>query len=262
MNEDRQLNAVEYAIRQWGAVSEVSLPAGIVELFESGFYRRYQQLTDEVVIIMDQHTMSYPFVSENCYDVSGYSAEHIAAKGVQFVLDNLHPEDTFVFTQFPALVLQSISSLSPDDILKCRLSYTYRIRFKDGMYHQVLQHGMVLTIDPNKGIVHMLLILSDISQYKTDARCQYKIVFYPDHKTKKVLLDGSFDASGNLLQSLTARELEVIELTAQGMREADIAQQMGVSLQTIKTHKKNLFHKTGAKNATELVKYSMANFLI
>ncbi|WP_417353274.1 response regulator transcription factor [Flavobacterium alkalisoli] len=53
--------------------------------------------------------------------------------------------------------------------------------------------------------------------------------------------------------SLTARELEVLELMAKGMSNKEIADQLFVSLNTIKTHSGKLFEKMEVKRRTQAV---------
>lgn len=52
---------------------------------------------------------------------------------------------------------------------------------------------------------------------------------------------------------LTPRELVVLEYISQGMRSEQIAQTLGLSLRTIKMHRSNILHKTGANTITEAV---------
>jgi DNA-binding NarL/FixJ family response regulator len=56
---------------------------------------------------------------------------------------------------------------------------------------------------------------------------------------------------------LTKREIEVIELVAQGMSNKEIANQMFLSVHTVLTHRKNLMQKLGLKNTAGLVVYAV-----
>ena len=52
---------------------------------------------------------------------------------------------------------------------------------------------------------------------------------------------------------LTQRERQVINLLKRGLSNNEIADMLVVSVHTIKDHLKNIFHKTGANNRTDLV---------
>jgi len=52
---------------------------------------------------------------------------------------------------------------------------------------------------------------------------------------------------------ITCRELEVLELIAQGMSNREIAEKLYVSENTVKTHSSRVFDKLGAKRRTQAV---------
>lgn len=60
---------------------------------------------------------------------------------------------------------------------------------------------------------------------------------------------------------LTAREVEVLVLIAQGMSNADIAASMVISPATVKTHINNLFGKAGLRDRAQAVTYAFAKGL-
>lgn len=55
---------------------------------------------------------------------------------------------------------------------------------------------------------------------------------------------------------LTAREVEVLGLIADGLSNAEIANQLFISETTVKTHINNSFAKIGARNRAEAVRYA------
>jgi LuxR family maltose regulon positive regulatory protein len=57
----------------------------------------------------------------------------------------------------------------------------------------------------------------------------------------------------SLVGQLTARELEVLALLAEGAPNPRIAEQLVVSLDTVKKHVSHLLGKLGAANRTEAV---------
>lgn len=56
-----------------------------------------------------------------------------------------------------------------------------------------------------------------------------------------------------LIESLSKRELEILALIAEGSTNQEIAQELVLSLYTIKSHVRNIFSKLGVKNRTEAV---------
>jgi DNA-binding NarL/FixJ family response regulator len=56
------------------------------------------------------------------------------------------------------------------------------------------------------------------------------------------------------IEPLTARELEVVELLAQGLSNKSIAARLGISDQTVKFHVASIRGKLGASNRTEVAR--------
>jgi len=61
---------------------------------------------------------------------------------------------------------------------------------------------------------------------------------------------------------ITKRELEILELIAQGMSNREIAEKLFVSENTVKTHSSRLFDKLGAKRRTQAVQLGQEMGLI
>ena len=53
---------------------------------------------------------------------------------------------------------------------------------------------------------------------------------------------------------LTAREIEVIRLSAEGLSAAGIAEKLHVSIYTVKNHKQNIYLKMDVRNNAEMLK--------
>ena len=56
-----------------------------------------------------------------------------------------------------------------------------------------------------------------------------------------------------LVEPLTRREVEILRLIAAGMRNQEIAEQLFISLSTVKRHVANAYGKLGASHRTEAV---------
>lgn len=61
---------------------------------------------------------------------------------------------------------------------------------------------------------------------------------------------------------LTARETEVLTLVAQGLLNKEIADQLGISLHTVISHRKNIASKLGIKTVSGFTMYAAMNGLI
>ncbi len=71
-----------------------------------------------------------------------------------------------------------------------------------------------------------------------------------------VLLDPNFTINEAELQRLgiSKREYEVLEMIARGLSNHEIADQLFISLSTVKTHSSNIFQKLGVQRRTQAIR--------
>ncbi len=68
-------------------------------------------------------------------------------------------------------------------------------------------------------------------------------------KTKKTFIE------------ISKREEQIIKLIAKGLNNNDIAKQLYLSIETVKTHKKNIKLKINVSNTAEIIKYAKKTYL-
>ena len=61
---------------------------------------------------------------------------------------------------------------------------------------------------------------------------------------------------------ISPREKEILTKVAEGLSNAEIADQLCISIRTVETHKTNLFRKLGFSGTVDLVKYAIKHKLI
>jgi DNA-binding NarL/FixJ family response regulator len=64
------------------------------------------------------------------------------------------------------------------------------------------------------------------------------------------------------LESLTAREQQVLRLLAQGKGTKEIATDLNLGVETVRTYRKTLMQKLGVHNVTELIKFAFTTGVI
>ena len=79
-----------------------------------------------------------------------------------------------------------------------------------------------------------------------------------------VLADRARDAADDewIEQPLTRREIEVLQLLAEGLPNKSIADRLGISDQTVKFHVASIFSKLGASNRTDAVRLGLRRGMI
>jgi len=113
--------------------------------------------------------------------------------------------------------------LRPKGKEKYRLFYCAKIvidTFVDGS----IKHVLVVALEIDESVDELALALNEIIRLKS-----------------------------TLIASLTNREKEVLRLIVKGVRTCNIADLLFVSVATVKTHRANIFRKTGTHNVIGLV---------
>lgn len=63
-------------------------------------------------------------------------------------------------------------------------------------------------------------------------------------------------------ETLTTREREVLQLSAEGHTSAEIAARLGISSRTAEAHRSNLMHKLGLHTQADLIRYALRRGII
>lgn len=61
----------------------------------------------------------------------------------------------------------------------------------------------------------------------------------------------------DLYETLTSREREILQLTAEGYSATEIADRLSISSRTVETHRANLMRKLGLRTQTDLIRYAL-----
>ena len=69
------------------------------------------------------------------------------------------------------------------------------------------------------------------------------------------MVTGEIANSSNM--PLSAREMEIIDLVADGLTNQEIAERLTISKRTVDNHVSNMFTKTGSKNRVALLNWAM-----
>jgi len=74
---------------------------------------------------------------------------------------------------------------------------------------------------------------------------------FPIEETEKTNVSQPYGPDSELIEPLSERELEVLQLIAQGLSNQEISTQLYLSLNTIKAHTRNIYGKLGVNNRTQ-----------
>jgi len=102
----------------------------------------------------------------------------------------------------------------------------------------------------NSGRQEIIQALVDVANGKT----------YLSFEAGQALKSGTLKKAEQPL--LTKREKEILQLITEGLTNIQIAEKLFISIDTVDTHRKNLYSKLNVKNTVMLMRYAIENNLI
>jgi DNA-binding NarL/FixJ family response regulator len=63
-------------------------------------------------------------------------------------------------------------------------------------------------------------------------------------------------------RALTKRETEIVRLVADGFKNREVAERLGISVKTVETHRANIMNKLALRNLAELIRYAIQKGLV
>jgi DNA-binding NarL/FixJ family response regulator len=73
---------------------------------------------------------------------------------------------------------------------------------------------------------------------------------------------GTNEMQNRKAATITARELQVLTLVAEGFSSRRVAAELGIGVRTVETHRERLMDKLSARNAVTLVRAALTRGLV
>lgn len=58
-------------------------------------------------------------------------------------------------------------------------------------------------------------------------------------------------------RKLSKREKEVVQLVAEGYKNREVAEKLGIKVKTVETHRANIMNKLAFRNVAQLIRYAI-----
>lgn len=78
----------------------------------------------------------------------------------------------------------------------------------------------------------------------------------------EIFRKASLDVPMDAYETLSDREREVLQLTAEGLSSTQIAERLFIGARTVETHRINLMRKLGLHNQTEMIRYAVRRGIV
>ena len=182
-------------------------------------------------------------------EVLGYAGDEV---DVEFLYGIWHPDDAPIVARLTQAVIQAMAGLRrPLDPFELTLTVDYRVRKANGQYIKVLRQTAVFDVDEISGkVISTFSLCKDISTIKSSNRIGWQV---RGLRSGEVDLRGLVDQLPKLQYRPSEREMDVIRKMAEGKGSKQIASELGISLHTVNTHRKNLLERMGVMNGAAVV---------
>ncbi len=200
--------------------------------------------------------------------ITSFSVKQFEDEGVNFFVSRIPHEDTLAILKAQSEYF--IKALEPDfdQSAPFVLDMPCRLPKSDGSIIVLVGSGIPLSYIPSGAIDFTLMIAypqrmdeaeekkvnKEIHDLLTSVKILYhKIYVSPKIEQNKISTPVEIVTSKGANHFLTVKEKKILQMIAQGSSSKEIAISMGISENTVESHRKNMLQKFEAKNTAELV---------
>lgn len=231
-------------------------------------YASIFSLGNSYLYIVNLHNFKLEYISESVTRFVNKRPENIQLPDL---LATVVPEEIEVINLKSRVISDFYTNyLERDNVLNYKNVFSYRMKDGNGKLRSMLYQAFPLSVHENGTPEHVFCIQTDVSHLKIASTNTVSFIHmlggrdYFNVQISKGKFDPELCDFGNddLSEILTEREKEIINKLAKGQKAEDIASELNLSPHTIKTHRRNILHKTGCSNTAELVAKCLTNGVI
>ncbi|MDN3668531.1 LuxR C-terminal-related transcriptional regulator [Echinicola jeungdonensis] len=188
----------------------------------------YEELADhcnqvnDLITLHDIGNYRPIFINEVTRKFYGFNHQFLRGMDYLYYLKTIHP------SYYPTL-FRSLTFFNKNQ--KGFLDLTYKLKAADGSWKIMVGSTKTITRTKDNQPLHALTLM--LPEEGVDQ--------FPQSPMLK-------------LESLTKRELEIFSLLTEGQSVANISEELFISEETVKKHKKNIFQKLDCNKTQELIK--------
>lgn len=217
-----------------------------VEKIRQGLRLVEQLFPDQALMLCNRSHPKLQYVSANCKEILEYSEQDFRMLTVFDFFKLVHPDDLKGLQQ----CFDFINVAEPYDPETHRFVLSYRFRSKSGKYLHLRDEKLAIKSENHRYIYFTLF--KNVTAHE---------------KFFQVKLDIHQQSGGNLLKVysynprqpenfITPRQNDIVKLIVRGFSNQEIADQLNLSVNTVKNHKQLLFKKANVKSSIELASYA------
>ena len=153
---------------------------------------------------------------------------------------------------------QVLALLPPEDRASCQVQWNLELHPGAGKtWHVVQEWQFPLWTEEGQPLISVMALHELGPMLRNDLRT-CRIHIYREGKRQLVFEKQYVMQAGNGIP-LSRRELDILESFANGLNSREVAERLYVSVNTVKTHRKNILRKLAVNTTPESIKIAMRN---
>lgn len=244
----------EQIIEQWDTLMSQEGNTGDLSFTEESFqYFHPNYGTDRVYGIFDSHRFYWPIISENVDQLIGYSLEDL--KNQRKFLFSLLPWEHIMFPMHHIQWLHKIIKQHGDPQNYKEFTNTIvgiKVKHKSGKIIRLQFVSRCIQLNDNNYSGYWFGSAFDISHLMKGDHYWSRISVQnePQEIYHGTSLNHYAVEEGEILSK---REMEILQLAAQGFTSKEISEKLFISTATVDTHRKNMIARLGTRDFTSLI---------
>ena len=203
----------------------------------------------QVLMLCNRSHPNLQYISINCENVFGMNAREFSELTVQQFFGRVHPDDVDAV----GLCFDFINDAEPYDPISHRFVMHYR--FKNSKNEYVHIRDEKLAVETSTGKYLYFTIFRNVGAQEKFLHVKLDVHQYKKGNDIKVYSYNPRMAD----ESISPRQNEIMQLLIKGFSTQEIAENLNISVNTIRNHKQVLFRKVNVKSSVELISFARLN---
>ena len=218
-------------------------------------------MSDTRILIADDHPIFIDGIISLIDGIDGFTVVSTAVNGQDAInkIEESQPDIILMDINMPGMdgveATRRIKSDYPDVKVIMLTMYDEIRLIKDVL--EIGARGYILKNIGRNDLIKALETVSNGQPFLDPAVQEKMIISLSGQEEEEV-----DEPNAELVNSITQREMEILQLIALGLTSSEIAKKLFISKNTVETHRKNLLGKLNVKNTAALLKFAYQNGLV
>lgn len=218
--------------------------------------------TRSMFLLFDNTSLSYLYVSKSCAAVLGFTAEELKNMGYKESLLAICSENELEYKmKMMGDIFSILKTFDQASIHNISVKYDWVVAKKDGENIHVLEEMWFPDANEHSEPTLALCFLHDLSDYSSFGNSGIRkcTILKDAAGVPEKIFSRSYAIVEKNRCPLTQRERQILDLFSNGLNTTQVAASLYLTVNTIKTHRKNILAKLGAENTSEAIRIALKN---